>query len=1077
MKRRIKRRIKRFITFIVTAVIAIISTLPVNVVSVSAATANPQSLEELFDADFYAYKYPEVANAVGNDEKALFNHFVQHGINEGETCSPYLNVAQYRAYYTDVAQAFDHHWDDIVNHYFTNGIKEGRNSFVSPEDIAIKNALSQQNNSVILDSIENAILDATNSSTGYAKDSKTGIIASDNGYALVPFEIVQKEGRIQDIDELAKRCGDDLVLIRDSYNRIKFVGGRFSNVVVKDEESALEAIDTMVDLYHFDTNRNYMKLSSKGTDSLGNPFYRFVSVDEEDGAVNSDYTVTLSADKDGNVLGVSNANSSSLERKSAILDAPEKWGNGMDEFYNDPENGYIKLYDEPKLLYNDETKKYYWAYYYESAGLIYEVLVDPEKTETVEFTRYYDADTYRNNPAQSFNGDYQFKNLFTLTEKSFVDFYGNEVKLPVAYEEGKGWYIVDTERNMICVESSKDDNIQDITQCSRHFFADEYFDAVNEYLKGDSDTNPLLENEKTIISAFTTIQMSYDENRALGMLEKPKTIYVNYIYDDTRDNASQTTYNDAIEFTVNNNIGNADFAGMAHEFGHAVVANQGQNIPYRAATGAINESYADIIGNLIKMIKKKEGQYSGNVDFERWLIGEFLGNDTEHVIRNMSNPLLNQEGPSPIQVNDEYFIKDTGVYTNGSEGIVDKDGEISNNDRGGVHQNNSILSHICYRMYNEVFADKDDNGNGIPDENKYRDLLKVWYDSVIYLNHDSTYADVKGYIIQSMKNHGYSNEALEQTEEIFNDAKVDDYKPFDKSITQAQNYDSEDLATAAKVGANVGGFTELGNLIDGGIKADNARFDYEIAYDELQLAKLNGVTGNELKEYENNLEIAYNALTLSENNVDELKSAFSESQTRIKSIVDSKKEIINRQERALKKLAKEKESNPNLTSAYRALRRGLKDNVSKVDKISNAIEDAVTEFKDYDDIMDVFSDVWDINIDDWMDDNDSEDQDEMSEDSYFSEEFSPDDSWEDFWGDFWDDFWDDFWEDDYDDYDDYDDWDDWGDYDDSDDWDDWDDWDDYEDYDDWDDDYDDDYDDYSDSSDSSSYDDDDDAVG
>ena len=182
-----KNRRRRTVAFILVTLITIISVLPLNAVSVCAATANPRNLEELFDAEFYAYKYPEVAAAVGNDEKALFNHFVQHGINEGETCSPYLNVAQYRANYTDVAQAFDHHWDDIVNHYFTNGIKEGRNSFVSPEDIAIKNALSQQNNSVILDSIESAILDAANSSTGYAKDSSTGIIASGDGYALVPF--------------------------------------------------------------------------------------------------------------------------------------------------------------------------------------------------------------------------------------------------------------------------------------------------------------------------------------------------------------------------------------------------------------------------------------------------------------------------------------------------------------------------------------------------------------------------------------------------------------------------------------------------------------------------------------------------------------------------------------------------------------------------------------------------------------------------------------------------------------------------------------------------------------------------
>ena len=36
------------------------------------------SPRDLFDADYYAEQYPDVVTAVGNDEAALYNHYVKH---------------------------------------------------------------------------------------------------------------------------------------------------------------------------------------------------------------------------------------------------------------------------------------------------------------------------------------------------------------------------------------------------------------------------------------------------------------------------------------------------------------------------------------------------------------------------------------------------------------------------------------------------------------------------------------------------------------------------------------------------------------------------------------------------------------------------------------------------------------------------------------------------------------------------------------------------------------------------------------------------------------------------------------
>ena len=971
-----KKGTTRFISYI--AAFALSFLMIANPVPVMAAENNPQSLNELFNAEFYAAKYPDVVNAVGNSDEALYKHFVEYGINEGRTCSAQLNPKMYRDNYSDISAAFGDDWDDVVKHYFNQGIKENRKSFVSQADLELQNAIDNghlaladsKDKSSIVNSVEVALKAAAASDNGYAVDPATGIIADKDGHALIPWPTVQEEGRIQDIDELIARCGNDLILVRDENDQIKFVGGRFTDVKVTDETSAIKALDTMADLYGNIDNRTYLKLSDTGADSMGNPYYRFVPIDKEAGYTHDRYTVTLSTDKDGNVLGASNSLDVELYRNGKFSSIAEGWGENLQSELDDPENGYTKLFDEPKLIYDPETRNYFWAMYYEKNGIVNEYLIDTIDGDTLLKTKFYDAETFNSNPEQSFNRDYEFKNLNSPKEMTFIDYFNNPVKLPVAYEEGKGWYIVDPERHMVCVETDVAERTHTIDPSKiydKHYFSDGYFDAVNAFING-GETSDALENEKVIIQAYTTLQATYDEYKEMGMLPNPKTIYVNYKYNDAEDNASHATTADMIVFTINNNAGNADFSGISHEFGHAVVANQGQDLPYQAAIGAINESYADILGNLMKMIKKQEGTYAGNVDYQRWLIGDFLGNDTEHVVRDFSDPTMNGVGgigknPAPTQVNDEYFVQDPGKYDN-------------TNDFGGVHDNSSILSHITYRMYNEVIADKGEDGLGKPDMNKYRDLLKIWYDSVVYINNDSTYSDIKGYILQSMKNHGYSSDQIKQTGAIFDDAKVDDYKPFGKGQVSSEIYDKNDMAVAAKVGSKMSGQNELCNYMESANDLKSAEYDLGIAMDELKIAKLQGLSAEELKVYEDQIDIARNKVELSKNNTDALYSSFVDSQSRLKNMLDDKMDTLKKQGEELKKMAEAQETNPNLAGAYKALKRDIKSNIETVSDIKNTLDEAVREFSDEEEIMNIFESVWDFDADalskDELNDNDSD---------------------------------------------------------------------------------------------------------
>ncbi len=49
----------------------------------------------VFDATYYANRYPDVKNAFGSDEAKLYAHFLKYGIEEGRCASPYFDVKYY----------------------------------------------------------------------------------------------------------------------------------------------------------------------------------------------------------------------------------------------------------------------------------------------------------------------------------------------------------------------------------------------------------------------------------------------------------------------------------------------------------------------------------------------------------------------------------------------------------------------------------------------------------------------------------------------------------------------------------------------------------------------------------------------------------------------------------------------------------------------------------------------------------------------------------------------------------------------------------------------------------------------
>ena len=92
----------------------------------AATQAERSAYQAVFDATYYHDAYPDVAAAFGNNKTALFNHFVNYGVQEGRSASAEFNPQAYRSRYADLQQAFGSDRAAYCRHYVSYGKAEGR---------------------------------------------------------------------------------------------------------------------------------------------------------------------------------------------------------------------------------------------------------------------------------------------------------------------------------------------------------------------------------------------------------------------------------------------------------------------------------------------------------------------------------------------------------------------------------------------------------------------------------------------------------------------------------------------------------------------------------------------------------------------------------------------------------------------------------------------------------------------------------------------------------------------------------------------------------------------------------------
>lgn len=124
-------------------------------------------VRDVFDAKYYADTNADLKSLFGYDDKALFEHYMNCGLNEGRCGSPTFNVVEYRKAYPDLEAIFGDDWDAYVDHYYTYGVTEGRNAgiiginYPAENNTAVGNTVSFEDNAAAI-SYEQQVVNIVN---------------------------------------------------------------------------------------------------------------------------------------------------------------------------------------------------------------------------------------------------------------------------------------------------------------------------------------------------------------------------------------------------------------------------------------------------------------------------------------------------------------------------------------------------------------------------------------------------------------------------------------------------------------------------------------------------------------------------------------------------------------------------------------------------------------------------------------------------------------------------------------------------------------------------------------------------
>ncbi|WP_026661063.1 M4 family metallopeptidase [Butyrivibrio sp. AC2005] len=357
------------------------------------------------------------------------------------------------------------------------------------------------------------------------------------------------------------------------------------------------------------------------------------------------------------------------------------------------ENCYVLFKDNPEINDSFEAMRYISIYVSRDGKRLFWYL--PTATLSVERdTSYYNNEEY-------------FHGMEPATWSGTVDFLKGgkqDITVNVAYNPSDGlYYMMDLGRKIA------------IADCYDFMFRNTRLTFLTSKDNTWDDRD---------LAALYNYECAYDAYKAIGIkspdgFETPILLLRKYCDKDRRgiENACYLSkffgwytfcYCDVVDISY-------DLDVVGHEYTHAVTESCILGSNYMNDAGAINESYSDVMGNII------ETMY-GRTDDSEWLVGEMSGDPA----RNMSNPT---EYHQPDRIGGAYYVRNVEVPNQNF------------NDTGGVHINSGIPNLAAYLIY-EAGMDLDT-------------MFDLYYTSMQILTPANTYEDVYAALIYSARANGY----------------------------------------------------------------------------------------------------------------------------------------------------------------------------------------------------------------------------------------------------------------------------------------------------------------------------------
>jgi Zn-dependent metalloprotease/subtilisin family serine protease len=178
----------------------------------------------------------------------------------------------------------------------------------------------------------------------------------------------------------------------------------------------------------------------------------------------------------------------------------------------------------------------------------------------------------------------------------------------------------------------------------------------------------------------------------------------------------------------------------AHEYGHAIT-QYSSDLVYSYESGALNESYSDILGTLVEMWAQPDGRsaYPNGLDgHSDWLCGEDSWLEDE-ALRDLRNP---QRYANPSYYHGTYWYTGSG-------------------DNGGVHYNSGVQNFAAYLLAEGGTGSNDGhpysiNGLGVPAMGRI-----AMYANIYLLTSSARYRDARDAWILAATTLGYDAGVVE----------------------------------------------------------------------------------------------------------------------------------------------------------------------------------------------------------------------------------------------------------------------------------------------------------------------------